>query len=667
MSHPFSYRSFLMPPLLAVALLHTVAAQHDPDPPVGIRATHWLNVQEFGAVGDGRHDDTDAIQRAIDAARFPVDPANAAEFLDVTKRNSPQEGHGWGGVVYLPMGVYRTTKPLRLHNHMALIGNKGARPLIKSEAEAALVCWKSGLVWKPGATKGDMTRPEDQQIDMKVRHGIEYRCSAVTLENLRVRGAKYGLHTMGCSANAMQVRDCWFEGAVAGFVSTGFFMGTVIERCQFHPSVWIIANEGARYNTSSMRNCTIGLRGTRHQDWRMRLEGCIQCVKISEICFEVSAQALLLDARISGMNVTLDNIWNYDTGGDSDQAIHVVNGRQITISNVMAHDQPSSVVIEKDVADVFLQNIRAGVIDVKGNSTVTAFGCAPIENAGPGCVINGRVQDAPVSTSAHAALKYRFDGSAPATHEPDRAGQRRGRIVEDAWGDRRDNQTSYVAGSNPDFPGPRPDDPAMGNYLYLNGRAQGENQGHIIIEAEDPWPVWTKDDNWTIEFWYHTYKIHEPDGPQGGRCVLFTLRPSTNIKASPAIQLWLFGGGYPQLRLNGGIDYGGLRLEQGEPFQQHLKAKKSYAGAWTHIAAQQDGKDGKVRLLINGGADHGGETIEQDLDPNVRFGKLNYLQINGLSESWYKAQFAIDEFCIHNQAIPVSTLGFHGVAAQRHR
>ncbi|WP_269522644.1 glycosyl hydrolase family 28-related protein [Coraliomargarita parva] len=48
--------------------------------------------EDFGAVGDGKADDTDAIQAAIDAAR----------------------AHGKFAQVYLPHGEYRVTRPLRL-------------------------------------------------------------------------------------------------------------------------------------------------------------------------------------------------------------------------------------------------------------------------------------------------------------------------------------------------------------------------------------------------------------------------------------------------------------------------------------------------------------------------------------------------------------------------
>ena len=59
-----------------------------------------FNVRAFGAVGDGVHDDTAAIQAAIDAASA-----------------------GLGGVVYLPPGGYRTSAPLTLPtDSISLVG-----------------------------------------------------------------------------------------------------------------------------------------------------------------------------------------------------------------------------------------------------------------------------------------------------------------------------------------------------------------------------------------------------------------------------------------------------------------------------------------------------------------------------------------------------------------
>lgn len=54
----------------------------------------WLNVKrDFGAIGDGRSDDTEALQRALNAIRQPDSTA---------------------AVLYLPAGTYRITRPLRV-------------------------------------------------------------------------------------------------------------------------------------------------------------------------------------------------------------------------------------------------------------------------------------------------------------------------------------------------------------------------------------------------------------------------------------------------------------------------------------------------------------------------------------------------------------------------
>jgi hypothetical protein len=58
----------------------------------------WLNVQSYGAQGNGAHDDTTAIQAAIDACDE-------------------------GGIVYFPRGVYKTTATLDLTSGVTLLGS----------------------------------------------------------------------------------------------------------------------------------------------------------------------------------------------------------------------------------------------------------------------------------------------------------------------------------------------------------------------------------------------------------------------------------------------------------------------------------------------------------------------------------------------------------------
>jgi len=56
---------------------------------------HIFNIKDFGAVGDGKADDTAAIQAAVDAARN-------------------------GGTIVGSGGIYRITAPVVLHGHTHL-------------------------------------------------------------------------------------------------------------------------------------------------------------------------------------------------------------------------------------------------------------------------------------------------------------------------------------------------------------------------------------------------------------------------------------------------------------------------------------------------------------------------------------------------------------------
>lgn len=76
-------------------------------PPVSLADSSWeayiadmyLNVRDYGAVGDGKTDDTRAIQRAVNSAT--------------------------GGTVYFPAGTYRITAPIQIATQTNLLGQAG--------------------------------------------------------------------------------------------------------------------------------------------------------------------------------------------------------------------------------------------------------------------------------------------------------------------------------------------------------------------------------------------------------------------------------------------------------------------------------------------------------------------------------------------------------------
>lgn len=107
--------------------------------------------RDFGALGNGRDDDTDAIQQAIDAAR----------------------GHGAGAIAYLPTGTYAVTRALQVTGADYTIGGTGFR---------------TGLLWR-GPEGGTLMEIEDPQ--------------GITIENLNV-----GSHDVALSmTNAYDIRQ----------------------------------------------------------------------------------------------------------------------------------------------------------------------------------------------------------------------------------------------------------------------------------------------------------------------------------------------------------------------------------------------------------------------------------------------------------------------------
>lgn len=82
------------------------------------KTADFITVKAFGAVGDGLHDDTNALQDAIDYALLH------------------------NKIVYVPAGEYKTTRALRLYQSQKLIGQGAAHTTIK----------RTGKIREAGAT-----------------------------------------------------------------------------------------------------------------------------------------------------------------------------------------------------------------------------------------------------------------------------------------------------------------------------------------------------------------------------------------------------------------------------------------------------------------------------------------------------------------------------------
>lgn len=199
----------------------------------------WKSVQDFGAVGDGLADDTDAIQRALDALKQVAT-------------------NDWC-VLYFPAGTYRITKTLvtRRAGHLEYLGGSivGEHPtttVLRWDGPAeqdmfhydAWYTKVSRLTFdgagraRIGLYRGDSfsTHCElsdlvfrDMQIGVQLGGGLSAGTSAGQAEHaiLRCRFyrcSKYGVHTADWNSLDIWVWYCWFEECGhALFNSTGNF------------------------------------------------------------------------------------------------------------------------------------------------------------------------------------------------------------------------------------------------------------------------------------------------------------------------------------------------------------------------------------------------------------------------------------------------------------
>lgn len=87
----------------------------------------YRNVRSYNAVGDGNTDDTDALQKAINAISAGPDPNSAGTRYknEVTTRPA---------LVFVPGGTYKLTKQLDMRLNTILVGDPLNRPIFKASS-----------------------------------------------------------------------------------------------------------------------------------------------------------------------------------------------------------------------------------------------------------------------------------------------------------------------------------------------------------------------------------------------------------------------------------------------------------------------------------------------------------------------------------------------------
>ncbi|MBS1659722.1 MAG: right-handed parallel beta-helix repeat-containing protein [Bacteroidetes bacterium] len=188
----------------------------------------WANVrQRFGAKGDGKTDDTKALQRAIDSLSCPP-----------TRFNTGKQGYT---VVYLPAGTYCISSTLVLRGRIgvSIVGEDPANTTIKwTGPEKDTLLWTDGsayfkvarLTWDANKRQG----MEGIGVHWKTRWEDAKSRSFATLnielsDNIFVGGFRFGISGgtygtgTGYNDSEIAIRRCTFKGCTeAGIEIMGY-------------------------------------------------------------------------------------------------------------------------------------------------------------------------------------------------------------------------------------------------------------------------------------------------------------------------------------------------------------------------------------------------------------------------------------------------------------
>jgi hypothetical protein len=151
-----------------------------------------LNIKDFGAIGDGTTNDTSAIQNALDAA-------NAAG----------------GGSVYVPVGEYVITSPLRVFSNTTLYGDGAASLIHNKQPVYTIACnvihigW--GYEWNENGVSFDPASNNDATItELLANDFSNIKVNNIKVCNLGIKGtAPVGLGIWCLNAQNVVIDSIW--------------------------------------------------------------------------------------------------------------------------------------------------------------------------------------------------------------------------------------------------------------------------------------------------------------------------------------------------------------------------------------------------------------------------------------------------------------------------
>ena len=175
-----------------------------------------IDVRDFGAVGDGKHDDTAAIQRALDAA---AKVGRSARHRGVR--------YACGAAVYFPNGFYRITDTLKVHLADVLRGDGQAYLDMESKDKDILnftQSWQTtitGLNFFGGRRQLDLGNP-NMDRGMIVIDRCRFALSSGPAVDVRPNSNSTFLIITNClftscrqavisNCDKTSIRDCWIS------------------------------------------------------------------------------------------------------------------------------------------------------------------------------------------------------------------------------------------------------------------------------------------------------------------------------------------------------------------------------------------------------------------------------------------------------------------------
>lgn len=195
----------------------------------------FVNVKDYGAVGDGVADDTAAIKAAIEAVNV-TDGSGPRGMQYATydwynrMRNT---GIALGARVYLPAGVYRITESLRIVGHVEVVGD-GVGTLIFAELpEGSLTETGAFVAHQDGIGECQQAAIRNMDIWTQFGHGIDLRGGALGLivEGVNISAAGWGIYSPEYNSyendgTGSYLQACHFRDIQMSQCGCGMFFGT---------------------------------------------------------------------------------------------------------------------------------------------------------------------------------------------------------------------------------------------------------------------------------------------------------------------------------------------------------------------------------------------------------------------------------------------------------